>query len=102
MRLVCPMYLPSCSIQGLSYTHLVLSPYLYLSSLSFSGKFFVTTSSFSPFQLSLLLWGKLYFFVVQTNSFAIFPLSNIQPFFSIGGFHMTIFYAFSHQICSGA
>ena len=26
------VYLPSCSIQGLSYTHVVLSPYLYLSS----------------------------------------------------------------------
>ena len=30
------LYLSSCSIQGLSYTLVVLSPYLYLSSFSFS------------------------------------------------------------------
>ena len=32
----CGVYLPSCSIQGLRYTRVVLSPYLYLSSFSFS------------------------------------------------------------------
>ena len=30
------LYLPSCSIQGLSYTRVVLSPYLYFLSFSFS------------------------------------------------------------------
>ena len=36
VRVHAGMYLLSCSIQGLSYTHVVLSPYLYLSSYSFS------------------------------------------------------------------
>ena len=47
IRYTFSVYLPSCSIQGLSYTHLVLSPYLYLSRFFFSGKFFLFPS----------LWG---------------------------------------------
>ena len=56
---------PSFSIQGLSYTRVVLSLYLDLSSFSFSYcKFFaIIISSFSPFQVLILFWGKLYFFV---------------------------------------
>ena len=75
------VYLPSCSIQGLSYTCVVLSPYLYLSSFSFSWYTFfaIITSSFSPFQVSILLWGKLYFFVsFKQISFCYFFLCSLK------------------------
>ena len=38
------VYLPNCSIQGLSYTRLVLSLYIYLSSFSFSWCTFLPLS----------------------------------------------------------
>ena len=67
--------LPSCSIQGLSYARVVLSPYLYLSSFSFSWctLFAIISSSSSPFQVSILLWEKLYYFV----SFKQIPFCNV-------------------------
>ena len=86
------LYLPSCYIQGLSYTRVVLSPYLYLSSFSFSCTFFaIITSFFNPFQVSILPWRKL-FCVVQANSnFFLSPLKysaspfllNIRSFLSV-------------------
>ena len=56
--------IPTHVLQGLSYTRVVLSPYVCLLSLFFSCTFFYTiTSSFSIFHGSIILWGKLYFFV---------------------------------------
>ena len=75
------VYLPSCSIQCLSYTRVVLSPYLYLSSFSFSWCTFfaIIISSFSPFQVSILPCGKLLFFcIVQGNSFLQFFLCPLK------------------------
>ena len=73
------VYLPCCIYQvvvyrAMSYTRVVLSPYLYLSSFSFSWCTFfaIITTSFSPFQVSILLWGKLYSFV----SFKQIPFCN--------------------------
>ena len=91
------VYLPSCSIQGLSNTHVVLSPYLYLSSFSFSWCTFcaIITSSFSPFQISILIWGKCTFFVsfkqIPFCNFFLCPLKflaspfllNIRSFLSV-------------------
>ena len=58
-------YFSSCSLLGLSYTRMIRSPYLHFFSFSFRCTFFaIITSSFSPFQVSILLWGKLYFFVL--------------------------------------
>lgn len=58
------VYLRSWSIQGLSHTHVILSLYLYLSRLSLIWRpyFVAIRSSSSPFQVSTLVWGKLYFF----------------------------------------
>ena len=54
-----------CNIQDLSYTRVVLSLYLHLSSFSFSWctLFAIINSCFSSFQVSILLWGKLLFCV---------------------------------------
>ena len=57
------VYLPSCIIQGSSRAH-TLSPYLYLSNFSlkvYSTLAAVITSSLKPFQVSTVLFGKLYF-----------------------------------------
>ena len=61
----------SSSIQGLRYTRVVLSLYLYLSNFSFSWCTFlaIITSSFSPFQVSILFWGKPYFFLYRSSKF---------------------------------
>ena len=60
------IYLVVASIQGLSCTCVILSPYFYLFSLCFSCYTFfaIITSSFSSFQVFVLLWRELYFFVV--------------------------------------
>ena len=80
------VYLPSCSIQGLSYTNVVLSPYLYYFSFAFCWCIFfaIITFSFSPFQVSILLREKTVLFcIVQTNfsNFLLFPLKYLAfPF----------------------
>ena len=68
------VYLPSYSIQGLSYTRVILSPYLYLSSFSCSWYTFfaIITSSFSPFQVSVR------FCIVQANCFLRFFLCPLN------------------------
>ena len=65
------VYLPSCSIQGLSYTRAVLSPYLHLSSFIFSWYTFfaIITSLFSSFKVSILLSGKTILFCHLSNFF---------------------------------
>ena len=74
------VYLPSCSIQGLSYTHVVLSPYLYLS--FFFQLLYILCHYHLFFQSipSMFLWRKLYFCIIQANSFLQFFLVSHQIF----------------------
>ena len=75
---------------------MVLSPCLYLSSLSFSfcALFDIITSSLSSFQVFIFLWGKLYLFVSFRQipfydfflcllKYLAFPILNIRPFLSV-------------------
>ena len=61
--------LPSCSVQGPNYTCVFLHQYLYLSIRSsvVVHLFAIITASFSPFHISILLWGKLSFFYCSTK-----------------------------------
>ena len=83
------VYLPSCSTQGLSYTNVVLSPYLYLSSFSFIWSTFFDIIS-SSFSIYTSLENIVHFCVIQS----LLPCisSNIYPlfFFSM----LDLFYPF--------
>ena len=74
----------------LSYTRVTLSPYQYSSSF-FHQLMYMITSSFSSFQVSILLCGKLCSFIsfmqIPFCNFSCVP-SNIEPllFFSILNF----------------
>ena len=65
---------PSCIIQGSSGAHCVLSPYLYTTNISFNLWILVavTTSPFNPFQVSIILCGKLLFVFFTHRLFLIF------------------------------
>ena len=64
-----------CNIQGLSYTRVALSSYLFLS--IFHSFIAIITSSFIPFQVLILLWEKLYtLYHSSKNLFAIFLVSS--------------------------
>ena len=96
-----------CNIQGLCYTHVVLSSYLYLSSFLFSCTFFANITFFQSISSIYTSLGKavlfylfIYFFCHSSKFlFAVFSCvpSNIQLllFFSI----LDIFYMFL-QSCS--
>lgn len=62
---------PSYSIYDLSYTHLLLSLYLYMANFSFIWHIHSppATYSLSVVQISAPLWGKLFFFTFLTSSF---------------------------------
>ena len=68
------MYLPSCNIQGLSYTRVDLSLYLFLFSIVHSLPLSPFLSVHSKY-VSILLRGKLLFCVIQANPFLQFFLS---------------------------
>ena len=86
------LLLPICSIQGLSYTLLVLCLYLYLSNLAIRCCTFVAiiTSSFGPFQISILFWAKLYFVLFR-------PQISSLSFSSQGLIFSICFLQFVHQ-----
>lgn len=60
------LYLPSCRIQDLSYTRVVVSPFIYLY-ISFYN-FAVVTSSSNPFQVTTLPWKTVLLYPFQTFS----------------------------------
>ena len=92
--------------QGLSYTPVILSPYLYLSSFSFNWCTFFTiiTSSFIPFQVSTLLLGKtLIFCIVQESSFLQFFLCPLEfvasPFIFNTNFFLSVSSRLFNNLC---
>ena len=71
VRVYVCMYLPSYSIQGLRYTHVVLSTYLNCLVFSFNccTLLAIITSSFNPLQVSLIRWGKAVLFLYCSSKF---------------------------------
>lgn len=63
------MYLPSCNIQGLSCTHLVLSQYLYLKFFFIWWAHFAVITSSNSLLASTPLWGTVYLTLFRLLSF---------------------------------